>query len=151
MCLVLRLVLTRTRNQKSRPLSNLFQCNKSSRGLGFAEWVRVEKHIFRGNYYYTILRAISISVLLGLNFEILTYPRDLFRRVKFNFYLQILFWLTVKKKKKLTILDSFALRTWKPYFRIREQLWGYGKHRKNYIRRRNPITLLITVLRTFGW
>ena len=35
-----------TRNHKSKPLSDLFQCHKSSGGLRFVKRATIEKHIF---------------------------------------------------------------------------------------------------------
>ena len=74
----LRTGLTGTQNQKLRPVLDLFQCHKSNGGLGFFKQATVENLVFRGNYYYIHLRAISFFILFRLNSEIQKYPRTRF-------------------------------------------------------------------------
>ena len=70
----LRARLTETRNQKSRPLSNLFLYYESNDSLIFAKWATFEMRIFQGNHRYTIFCVISVFMLLEIYFENQTYP-----------------------------------------------------------------------------
>ena len=104
MCLILRAGLIGTRNKKTILLSDLFQRHESNDSLRFAKRAMVEKYVFRGNHYYTILRVILIFILLGLNLEIWTYLGACFDKycsiLTFNSWFD--WWL------KMSILDNFS-------------------------------------------
>ena len=109
-CLVLCAGLTKTRNKKLRPLSDLLKRHEFNGSLKFSKWSTVKKHFFRGNHHYTIFLVISVFILSRLNLEIQTQPETHFD--KYDSILPSNSWFDWRLK--MSILDNFSLRAWEP-------------------------------------